>query len=343
MAFTFLLAFGGVYAVDGQVSADTATELKEEKATVDVKIQKLNVDVETLQTALQKETKKFDETKKEITKLNTDIKEAEKRINNRTEIISEQLTAYQVQDSNLSLYIDEMFGSNRGEDLMGHVSFVQTIIESDQALIDEQHKDYAQLLATKQQLKDIKEQQQQRFQQIQEQESELQGVLSENKTKSLRLKAKIADAKEKKREQEAEALRNLQGNIETKTATEAPTLKNGLAAAISEAKKYEGMPYEWGGSNPTTSFDCSGLVQWSYAKAGISLPRTSGEQYLATTKITRDEAKAGDLVFFSYGSGIAHVGIYLGDGKMIDAQNSGVVIESLDWWEKYLVGFGRVK
>ncbi len=112
--------------------------------------------------------------------------------------------------------------------------------------------------------------------------------------------------------------------------------------AISTAKQFLGRSYVWGGSNPSTGFDCSGLVQWSYKQAGVSLPRTASQQYLATQRISASEARVGDLVFFSYGSGIAHVGIYLGNNTMIDAQNRGVVIESLDWWKQYLVGFGRI-
>lgn len=113
-------------------------------------------------------------------------------------------------------------------------------------------------------------------------------------------------------------------------------------AAIAEAGKYLGRSYVWGGNNPSTGFDCSGLTQWSFKQAGVSLPRTAAQQYLATQRVSASEAKAGDLVFFSYGSGIAHVGIYLGGGRMLDAQNKGVVTESLSWWNKYLVGYGRI-
>lgn len=63
-------------------------------------------------------------------------------------------------------------------------------------------------------------------------------------------------------------------------------------------QKNGGWRYVYGGASPTTSFDCSGLIQWCYGKAGISLPRTVQEQYEVTQHFPLSEAKAGDLVFF---------------------------------------------
>lgn len=67
---------------------------------------------------------------------------------------------------------------------------------------------------------------------------------------------------------------------------------------MDEALKYEGWRYVYGGASPTTSFDCSGLTQWTYGKAGINLPRTAQQQYDVTQHIPLSEAQAGDLVFF---------------------------------------------
>lgn len=72
-----------------------------------------------------------------------------------------------------------------------------------------------------------------------------------------------------------------------------------VQAIMDEALKYEGWRYVFGGASPTTSFDCSGLVQWCFGKAGISMPRTAQEQYNVTQHIPLSEAKAGDLVFFT--------------------------------------------
>ena len=114
---------------------------------------------------------------------------------------------------------------------------------------------------------------------------------------------------------------------------------------LTEAYKYLGTPYQWGGSKPSTNFDCSGLIQWSYKKAGINLPRTSREQYKFTTRITASQAKAGDLVFFceTPGSGyITHVGIYLGGGMMLNSQNRGVIVQPISDWGKKVYAYGHI-
>lgn len=121
-----------------------------------------------------------------------------------------------------------------------------------------------------------------------------------------------------------------------------------VQAIMNEALKYEGWKYVYGGASPTTSFDCSGLVQWSYGKAGISLPRTAQEQYDVTQHIPLSEAQAGDLVFFhstyDAGSYITHVGIYLGNNRMFNAGDPiGYADLTSSYWQQHLVGAGRIK
>lgn len=116
---------------------------------------------------------------------------------------------------------------------------------------------------------------------------------------------------------------------------------------MDEALKYQGWKYVFGGSNPNTSFDCSGLTQWCFAKAGINLPRVAQAQYDVTQHIPLSQAKAGDLVFFhsTYNSGsyVSHVGIYVGDNKMYHAGDPiGYADLNTTYWKQHLIGSGRI-
>lgn len=111
------------------------------------------------------------------------------------------------------------------------------------------------------------------------------------------------------------------------------------AQALAYAAAQLGKPYAWGATGPN-SFDCSGLVFEAWKAAGVTLPRVAIDQAAATVPISYQDLQPGDLVFFE--SPIGHVGIYVGDGSMIDAPYTGatVQIDSIFW--KDLVGFGRV-
>lgn len=110
--------------------------------------------------------------------------------------------------------------------------------------------------------------------------------------------------------------------------------------AISVAKSNLGVPYRWGGVTPA-GFDCSGLVKYSYGKAGVSLPRTAADMFYKGTRAKT--LQVGDLVFFAQNkaSKPSHVGIYLGSGKFINASSSkGVSITTLSnpYWKPRYVG-----
>jgi len=90
------------------------------------------------------------------------------------------------------------------------------------------------------------------------------------------------------------------------------------AAAI--ALKAVGVPYRWGGTSPAGGFDCSGLVYWAYGRLGIVLAHSSYALYDEGRRVARSRMKPGDLLFFS---GLGHVGIYIGRGRMVHAPHSG--------------------
>ena len=123
-----------------------------------------------------------------------------------------------------------------------------------------------------------------------------------------------------------------------------------FAKIIHEAEKYLGYPYVWGGSSPSTSFDCSGFVSWVINNCGNgwNVGRQTAEGLRGCCDIIqRSQAKPGDLIFFqgTYDTpGASHVGIYVGNGMMIHCGNpiSYASIET-SYWQQHFFCFGRIR
>ena len=122
-----------------------------------------------------------------------------------------------------------------------------------------------------------------------------------------------------------------------------------FAAMIAEAEKYLGYPYVWGGSSPSTSFDCSGFVCWVINHSGVgSVGRTTAQGiFNYTTPIAPGEAKPGDIIFFTgtydSGSAVSHVGIYAGNGMMIHCGNPiSYASVNTPYWQSHFYSYGRL-
>jgi len=127
----------------------------------------------------------------------------------------------------------------------------------------------------------------------------------------------------------------------------APVTDPGSAErAAAFARKMVGKPYRFGGTTPA-GFDCSGLVQYSYKQAGVSLPRSTDEQLRLSQPLRGAHLRRGDLLFFDQeGKKKSHVGIYLGDGRFVHAPSSGKTVRTdrLDspYWKKHLSEVRRI-
>lgn len=120
-----------------------------------------------------------------------------------------------------------------------------------------------------------------------------------------------------------------------------------FAALITEAEKYLGFPYVWGGSNPRTSFDCSGFVSWALTNSGVCNTGRLGAQglYNISTPVSSADAKPGDLIFFvgTYDTpGVSHVGIYVGGGMMLHCGNPiSYANINTSYWQSHFYAFAR--
>jgi cell wall-associated NlpC family hydrolase len=117
----------------------------------------------------------------------------------------------------------------------------------------------------------------------------------------------------------------------------APSTRATLAVQVAMAQV--GKAYIWGAAGPDT-FDCSGLTMWSWAQAGVAIPRVAADQQAWATPVPISQLAPGDLVFF--GNPAHHVGMYVGGGLMVDAPHSGATVSVVPIWWDDLAGFGRV-
>ena len=110
-------------------------------------------------------------------------------------------------------------------------------------------------------------------------------------------------------------------------------VSSGSYDEVSYAQQFVGNPYVWGGSSLTNGADCSGFTMSVYAHFGINLPHNAAAQSGCGTSVPLDSIQAGDLLFYSDGSGISHVAIYNGDGTVTHASNSntGITISSYNY------------
>ena len=106
------------------------------------------------------------------------------------------------------------------------------------------------------------------------------------------------------------------------------------AQVVAIAMQYLGVPYVWGGADPSVGFDCSGLTMYVYAQIGISLPHYAAAQYRMGVPVSKDQLQPGDLVFFR---NLSHMGMYVGGGNFIQAPRTGDVVKISSLSEPYYV------
>ncbi len=144
-----------------------------------------------------------------------------------------------------------------------------------------------------------------------------------------------------------ERIITLEGRSSVLASRDSATASRAGSRLVEIARQYVGSPYAWGGTSPDTGFDCSGFMLFVAKQVGVSLPRTSQEQFEAGIPVERGNLIAGDLVFFStYAEGASHAGVYDGNGNFIHAgsEGRGVLVTPLSnvYWSQRFIGARRI-
>lgn len=341
--------------------------------TANEKTAKLSNDVSNKALDIKNAEEKISASQAKIASYNQQIVKAQVEVGKRKDNLKEQLISLQKQVGNSvtgNVYFDFVLNSNSLSDLVGRSLTVnklsQASAEALQAVKDSQAKVKAlqteqeakqeTLVATKSQLESDKAKIESLKSDAEKSASDLQQTLEANKDKLAQLAAS-EDAAKAAAATAASSTSTASSSAASSSANTSTTSASSSASAsqapasntssvsvsggsiASNAAKYIGVPYVYGGTSPS-GFDCSGLIYYAAKEAGINLPRTSQAQSTLGSYVSVSDLQAGDLVFWGGVGSAYHVGIYIGGGQYLHAPAPGqsVTIQSMAY---FAPSFGR--
>lgn len=270
----------------------------------------------------------------------------------RTALEKRAVAAYTDTSSSLSAVL----GATSFTEFSDRIEFLGQLAQQDADLATEAETAEQQAAWAAERLEKAEAERSRALARIKGKESEIRSGIADQKALIQRYEEELAAAAERRREQRRTERLAAQQAAEEQAqqtggggngggpapgggGTPPPVSGSGAQAAVSAAYSVIGTKYQWGGADPSTGFDCSGLTMWAWAHAGVSLPHSSQAQYGVLPHVDRSQLQPGDLVFFY--SPIHHVGIYVGGGRMIDAPHTGsyVQVRPVNWAD--YVGAGR--
>jgi peptidoglycan DL-endopeptidase CwlO len=248
-------------------------------------------------------------TSKELDQTEADLEEVQKRLNDRV------VSIYKAGNPGM---LDVLFDAASFSQMITRFNQLTRLGEQDAELLEKVQAYQAKMEDKKTKLEaQVREQKALTV----ELEAAKEKVEAQLKKQEKALKGKEALVAKLKKEEAAR-----QARLAAEARARAAWLASRPGKVVSYAMQYLGVPYVWGGESPR-GFDCSGLVKYVYAKVGISLPHSSRMQYNYGRYVSKSQVRAGDLVFFY--NPIHHVGIYIGNGKMVDATGNKVQISNV--------------
>ncbi len=315
---------------------------------------KASARLDDLAATLELRNEEFLQVSEDLSTTRAQISETERNLD--LALADENAASQQLSQRAVSMYrdgplgfLDVFVGASDYQELITRLEFMRLVGQSDAALLIRVREARKRIDATQRTLETRRVELVALRERSGEKKSEVEQALEEQRaylsSVNSRLKRLIADEKKRREEEAARQAARIAARL---SGSSSPRGREFVASALGEphpeavtiARRYVNKtPYLWGGTTPR-GFDCSGLVQYSYNRVGIPIPRTSRLQYRIGAFIPPDRLDLlapGDLVFFGYGGNpgaVHHVGMYTGDGKMIHAPQAGQLVSQSSLLER---------
>ncbi|AWK52569.1 glycoside hydrolase [Clostridium beijerinckii] len=304
--------------------------VEDKRQELELSIEKLDNQIEDYMMKIEENKKSINSTENDIKKSKEQISKVEKEISIQQDVLDQRVRSMYINGQ--SNYLKILLESENFNELVTKAEVITKVISSDKKVISD-------LALKKSEVENKKVALEDKYNQI-------LALKTENENKLTSLNNNIADQKklvEESKTQEklfaskvdqSQALVNETMVQVNKIRSEAPKVnpsrgKTSVSDSniIAYASNFLGTPYLWGGTSPSTGFDCSGFTQYVYAHFGIKVGRTTYDQINDGYGVSKDELQAGDLVFFGKNGDPTHMGMYVGNNTYIHAPRTGDVIK----------------
>lgn len=319
-------------------SSAVATPIEAKRAEAERAMEQINQmdqKIEVVGTKWQGANYHLQQTKVKLGRTKVSLNLARKSLGSARHALAQRIiSVYQEQGNESDSTVAILFQATSIQDMIDRVEARQRISDHDSRVVKQvkELRDKTAIQAAS--LEKLQAKQQAYANQISAQWNELKRKQAEKRAYVRSVKREIASLiaeQERQAQLAAAAARRTIASYNSAPTTssgvsptyEAPVASSVGAAVVNAAMSRLGAPYVWGSAGPTT-FDCSGLVVWAFAQAGISLPHYSYSQMSGGAAVSFSDLQPGDLVFFNGGS---HVGIYVGGGNFVHAPHTGSVVQ----------------
>jgi cell wall-associated NlpC family hydrolase len=329
-----------------QQNKDKLQAAEDRREEIEITIQKMDVEIEETMNLIEQYKKDVIETEKEIKITEEEVKKSEEELKKQQELLDERMRVL-YKNGQVS-YLKIVMDASDLQDLFSRVANMKRMIDYDKKVMAETEAKKQDLSIKKQKLDsqkeaiaNMKKDSENKLVLISEKSKEQRTLIDELKNQEKTFAAKV-DATQ---ELVNATLAQIQ-NIRTSQPKYVPS--RGAApmsdnAIIAYATNFLGTPYLWGGTSPSTGFDCSGFTRYVYAHFGIPLGRTTKDQIHDGTPVSKDQLQTGDLVFFGDNGVPHHMGIYIGNNTYIHSPQTGDVIKISAMNRKDFITGRRVK
>ncbi len=344
-AILLVAGLGSVVQAPPSAAATTIDQLREKARKIEANLEDLQNQVEVVNERYRQVQDRLAQTNAHLESTKKRIGEAKQNLDQRTS--EARLQVVQMYENQALASAMGLLGASNMEEFAAVDQYTNAIAQDDHSIatnlrvLRENLKEEEQILtAQKGQVaadeKDLADQRQQVKALVAKQQDELSKV-----------NGRLAQLVEEERQRRAaEEARKARAEMARKAAVEKhshptpppPAVSGKAAVAVQTAMDQIGKPYRWGGNGPS-SFDCSGLTRYGWLAAGVSLPHSSAAQKRVLPAVPMDQLKPGDLVF--YGHPIHHVGMYIGNGQMVDAPYPGTSVRIDSIHRSDYAGAGR--